>query len=393
MSQFLKHMQHPHTKHATLAPRRDDCASTMSFATERSMGSTQCSAPVLLTEVPAPGRGSARVGALGLLSHHHAHVVVGGGGGGGMLAFASMGAGGMGGLGLAGCEVQEECSREQLEDLMRQLKDGGAASSAAGSSSGGGGGDGGSEEAAEARRAAAVTLALHAERDAELRAAMVAEGLLEPVAEMLEVRGGGVQGGILVLAGIGCRMLLQQPLFFSASNQPAASEAPNAKPNQTHQIPPHSRQGADLRSTWAAAHIAWYVSRSDELRAALGGERVIAALVSLLGAPDPAVARAAALALNNLALEAGSRRRMADAGAINALIDMVGIGSAEGAWVVMVNGICCWSVLNADQFEQSTHPPHETPTHPTKPPPTPLPRPPRWPALTPSARRPPRPRS
>lgn len=69
------------------------------------------------------------------------------------------------------------------------------------------------------------------------------------------------------------------------------------------------------------------MSRSDDLRpqlAAGAAGRIIPALVKLLGASDPAVARAGALALNNLALEAGARMRMADAGAITALIDMVG---------------------------------------------------------------------
>lgn len=138
----------------------------MSFATERSIGSTQCSAPVLLTEVPAAGRGATRVGGLG------------GGAAGVMLAFASA-LGGGGGLGLEGCEVQEECSREQLEELMQQLLTTGDSDSS---------GDGGGEERCERRRAAAVTLALHAERDDELRAAMVGAGLLPEVAAMLEVR-------------------------------------------------------------------------------------------------------------------------------------------------------------------------------------------------------------
>jgi hypothetical protein len=68
------------------------------------------------------------------------------------------------------------------------------------------------------------------------------------------------------------------------------------------------------------------VSRSEELRPELGSPRVIAALVALLGAPDPATARAAALALNNLAVEEEGRRRMADAGAVHALVDMVRAG-------------------------------------------------------------------
>lgn len=66
------------------------------------------------------------------------------------------------------------------------------------------------------------------------------------------------------------------------------------------------------------------MSRSEELRLRLGcGGRAVPALVRLLGAPDAAVARAAALALNNLAIEAECRQRMADAGVIPALIDMV----------------------------------------------------------------------
>jgi len=317
---------------------RDDCASTISFATTRSIGSTQCSAPVLLTEIPAAGRGNARVGLLGGIGSSNA-------GGGGMLAFASMtGPGGVDGLGMGmgGCEFQEECSREQLEELMQQLRTGGAGSSSDGGNA--------APDVEERRRAAAVTLALHAERDAELRAAIVAAGLLDQVAEMLE--------------------------------------------------------GPELRCCWAAAHIAWYVSRSDELRQDLGCDRIVAALVMLLGAADPAVARAAALALNNLALGAGCRwvlrlvgcwcsswlwweavsyllyadgpdqtrthtrkrptnyrQRMADAGAITALIDMVRwvCGAAlQPSWAA-----CMYLVPKSSRsllhLLQSIKPPEHTP--------------------------------
>ena len=88
--------------------------------------------------------------------------------------------------------------------------------------------------------------------------------------------------------------------------------------------PEHTQKGADARCAWAAAHLAWYVSRSDDLRPPLGAAPgAVPALVALLGAADPAAARAAALALNNLALEAGCRRAMSEAGAVAALVDMV----------------------------------------------------------------------
>jgi hypothetical protein len=205
---------------------------------------------VLLTDFPAAGRGTARVAAPAP--------------GGGMLcAFAALqGAAappgaplGLGGLGT--CEVQEECSPEQLAELMQELKRGGGGGSGSSSSSGGcggsgragewgsssgaapgsssgsasgrsGGGSGSSSGGAGAsqedgpaavaaaldrRRAAAVTLALHAERDAELRASLVAEGLMAEVAEMLEVGlpwpGGAGAGGRV--PGISCVALNGAP--------------------------------------------------------------------------------------------------------------------------------------------------------------------------------------
>ncbi|KAI8474534.1 MAG: armadillo-type protein [Monoraphidium minutum] len=261
---------------------RDDCASTVSFATTLSLGSTQFSAPVMFTDIPAPGRASGRVAGGGGGGGGFGAFGEGGlfgGGGRAQLSFGARGGGGapaaaaaaaVGGLG-GGCDVLEECSREQLEELMGQLR---GSCPGGGTTAEGPGPEGGGGAALEARRAAVVALALHAERDAELRAALVGAGLLEEIAAMLE--------------------------------------------------------GADPRCTWAAAHLAWYISRSDDLRAALGSPRAIAALVALLGAPDPAVARAAALALNNLALEAGSRQRMAEAGAVTALIDMMSCSDAIG---------------------------------------------------------------
>lgn len=55
-------------------------------------------------------------------------------------------------------------------------------------------------------------------------------------------------------------------------------------------------------------HLVWYFSRSDCLRPALQQqEPLLPALLSLLASPDAASARAAAFALNNLALDAACR--------------------------------------------------------------------------------------
>ena len=169
---------------------RDDCASTVSFATTQiSVGSTQISAPVLLTELPAAGRGFARVGGGGGIGGMGGALASAAGGGGVMAAFSSALAGGPG----AG-DVPEELSREQLEGMMRELLRGGGGGG--GGSSGDGAGSGGNEDgddaaaAAERRSSAAVALAVHAERDDELRAAIVGAGLLPEITAMLQVRYG-----------------------------------------------------------------------------------------------------------------------------------------------------------------------------------------------------------
>lgn len=123
------------------------------------------------------------------------------------LAFTSAGgySGGFGGQGdgagalRAECEVQEECSKEQLVELMEQLK--GRCSIAAAEPAGGADSAEEREGRLGRRRAAVQTLALHAERDAELRGAIVGAGLLGEVAGMLEVGlvGGPWVGLVLVL--------------------------------------------------------------------------------------------------------------------------------------------------------------------------------------------------
>jgi hypothetical protein len=154
---------------------------------------------VLLTDIPAVGRGVARVGGGGGAASRVPRLFAGPVHGDNNGAAAA--AGGLAEAGGGGCEVQEECSKEQLEELMRQLRGScptGSGATAAGRAQAGTAAavaaagvepDGVAAEL-DRRRAAVVTLALHAERDAELRAALVAAGLLEEVAAMLEVGGG-----------------------------------------------------------------------------------------------------------------------------------------------------------------------------------------------------------
>eukprot|EP00775_Hariotina_reticulata_P001280 gene1280-1621_t len=74
----------------------------------------------------------------------------------------------------------------------------------------------------------------------------------------------------------------------------------------------------------AAAHLVWYISRSDTLRTHLQQQhQLLPVLLDLLVSQDAASARAAAFALNNLAMDPACRYSMVDAGAVPRLIDML----------------------------------------------------------------------
>lgn len=83
-------------------------------------------------------------------------------------------------------------------------------------------------------------------------------------------------------------------------------------------------QGADISCMQAAAHLVWYISRSATLRPHLQQqEHLLSSLLALLAVQDAASARAAAFSLNNLAYDPACRAAMVDAGAVAGLIDML----------------------------------------------------------------------
>lgn len=67
-------------------------------------------------------------------------------------------------------------------------------------------------------------------------------------------------------------------------------------------------QGSDLGCCQAAAHLVWYISRSDTLRVHLQQQpHLLPVLLDLLVNQDAASARAAAFTLNNLAVDPACR--------------------------------------------------------------------------------------
>lgn len=80
----------------------------------------------------------------------------------------------------------------------------------------------------------------------------------------------------------------------------------------------------EVHTAQLAAHLVWYISRSEGLRPLLQQqEQLLPALLGLLAGQDVAAARAAAFALNNCAHEASFRFAMLEAGAVPCLVEML----------------------------------------------------------------------
>ncbi|KAF8060589.1 Cisd1 [Scenedesmus sp. PABB004] len=230
---------------AALTPRRgdrDDAGSARSFATTLSLGSTLASGPCFMADLdPRAKRAPARA-----------------------LAAPSAGAGD-GGLSLAGWAARSArpapgggCASWPLAPGLEEEP----------------ASDGGPPAAALLHDALGV-LALHAEGDEGVRAALCAPPVLARLAQLLA--------------------------------------------------------GPDLAAVQGAAHAVWFASRSEALRGALRGEAaLLPALLALLGSDDVASARAAAFAVNNLCAEREGARALADAGGVAALVEMLRASDALG---------------------------------------------------------------
>eukprot|EP00878_Enallax_costatus_P044834 GHUV01053591.1.p1 GENE.GHUV01053591.1~~GHUV01053591.1.p1 ORF type:complete len:325 (+),score=103.90 GHUV01053591.1:434-1408(+) len=133
-------------------------------------------------------------------------------------------------------------------------------------------------------------------------------------------------------------------------------------------------QDSNLSCMQATVHLVWYISRSDTLRQHLQQhDGLLHALLARLTSHDAVTARAAAFALNNLAYDARFRVAMVNAGAVASLIDMLSgcdalgqeaaaaalmmLASEEGnirAQIVALNGIQALAQVLRVSFEQIT---------------------------------------
>lgn len=71
----------------------------------------------------------------------------------------------------------------------------------------------------------------------------------------------------------------------------------------THIATPHVLPQEEASAAAQAAHLVWYLSRSESLREWLGATGCVPLLVALLSSNDAGAARAAAYALTNLAMD------------------------------------------------------------------------------------------
>eukprot|EP00879_Flechtneria_rotunda_P022604 GHRR01023870.1.p1 GENE.GHRR01023870.1~~GHRR01023870.1.p1 ORF type:complete len:288 (+),score=113.90 GHRR01023870.1:533-1396(+) len=248
-----------------------------SFCTTISCGSTQVSGPAYMTDMRPAAKAASRAPQQYVHEQSAAHP------GWGQTDYFSSWPLQQG--------LDEEASPEEIKYMIELItrqqpaNDTGASSGNNLESSNSDSGDDGQQQTLDVQRQTISCLALHAGRDEEVRQQLCTPQLLSRLTDMIK--------------------------------------------------------GRDLGCCRAAAHLLWYISRSDSLRQHVQQQQgLLLAVLSLPSTPDAATARAAAFALNNLAHDITCRNTMVNEGAVAGLVEMLSgcdaLGQEAGAAVLMM---------------------------------------------------------